>query len=538
MANPGHPYRGIRNDSPGNVKTIPGDWLGQIGTDAAKHAIFSNPVYGARAMSYQLRKNVNSYGTNTLTKLIGGNSNYPGWAPEEDGNDVEGYVGYITTSLNGKGYNITGESDITSLMQDSQFRQDLMKAMTELEGDVDYGYFTEEILKAGDEAVDLNEQDINTTPSPSSTASQDPSNNTANPPPPGSSGTAGAAGGPPSGSGPSGGGDLGFKDPLRNYPREQYVGEQELNKSARAGSPEWESRIDLPKTAVGRDLLPKAFNPEYPSNKVNETSSGHRVEHDDTAGSPRIEYSHMNGSGFSIEGEPGNARMLVNSYGDMVELVGNDFTMIVNGNGNILYTGNLNLTVEGNMDLNVKKDLTFRVGGTYREFIEEQQITRIQGKNLRDGAPAKSEHIGGSSELLVLDSYLVDVSDDYEIIAGFIRQGSSGGAEIAAGSSGDYKISADKIQLSSNSFVSTSTSIDIGAASGQIGGNGVKGAFSLFGQYNPAAAVANKLTNSAEGLVEKVRVSATAVKDRVANALGANKSKNRAPDSFSGGGGS
>ena len=522
MANPGHPYRGIENDNPGNIKNIPGGWLGQIGTDAANHAIFSNPVYGARAMSYQLRRNVNVYKTSNLTQLIGGNSNYPGWAPASDGNNVQGYVDYITAHMNEKGYNITGESDITSLMQDSQFRQDLMKAMTELEGDVDYGYFTEEILKAGDEAVGKNEQDIDTTPSPSSNASQNPSNSPTSSPnaTPGGNSSAGSGG-----TAATGGGELGFKDPTGTYPRQEYVNEQELNKSARAGSPEWETRLNLPKTAVGRNLLPKSYNPEYPSNKVNETPEGHRVELDDTVGEPRIEYSHMNGSGFSIEGEPDNARMLVNSYGDMVELVGNDFTMKVNGNGDVLYVGNLNFTVEGNMNLTVKKDLSVTVTGNYNENISKDRKTIISGDKL--------EYISGSYDLTVLKDYLVDVSDDYEIIANFLNINSKNGGEMTSSSGGSFGISADNVRISADDFTSTSSTISVGAASGQIGGNAVTGAFGSFGQFNSAAAVTNKLTNSDKGKVKNIREQSGAIND----GAGVNRTEIKTADKFSVGGG-
>jgi|GEM_PF-6677077 len=524
MANPGHPYRGIRNDNPGNIKNIPGGWKGQTGIDAGGHAIFSNPVYGARAMSSQLKRNVDVYRTSNLTQLIGGNSRYPGWAPTSDGNNVQNYVNYITAHMNEKGYNITGESDITSLMQDSQFRSDLMKAMTELEGDT-YEYFTNEILKAGDEAVGKNEQDINTTPSPSSSASQNPSNSPTNSPnsTPGGNSSAGAAGSTAAPASSSGGGELGFKDPDRNYPEEKYVGEQTTNKAARAGAPEWETRLNLPQSAIGRELLPKEFNPEYPSNKTYETEDKHRIELDDTEGKPRIEYAHMNGSGFSMENEPDKARMLLNSYGDMVELVGNDFTMIVNGNGDILYTGNLNLTVEGNMNLNVKKDLTFRVGGTYREFVDKDKRLLTVGK--------KNESIGKNYELKVDENFITKVDGKYDLLADYMKISLNDGANISTGET--IAVSSDKVQIATGDFTSTSTSIDVQASSGVIGGNAVQISAGQIGQYNSAAVTENKRTNSSEGQVTSVTQTQTEVK----NKAGANKDAIKPADIYSGNGG-
>jgi hypothetical protein len=516
--------RSIRTNNPGNIKYSRSiKWVGQTGTDGV-NAVFRTPVHGARAMSVTLKTYYLTHNLNTVDGIINR------WAPPSE-NDTQNYINYVVANLQEKGYNVDANSSL-NLEDNPQLKTDMMKAMTELEGDNE-NYFTTEVLRQGVDATSKADGEFQSTSNPSSSASQNPAPSTTNQNNSitGPNNVAGEGGSSP----PSG--DLGFKDPENEYPLEPYQTEQGLNKAARAGDPEWETRLGLPSSAVGKDLLPKDFDPQYPSNKVYETEDGHRIELDDTVGTPRIEYAHMNGSGFSIENDKSNSRMLVNSYGDMVELVGRDFTMIVNGNGDILYTGNLNLTVEGNMDLNVKKDLTFRVGGTYREFIEERQITRIQGKNLRSGAPAKSEHIGGSSELLVLDNYLVEVSDDYEIIAGFIRQGSEGGVHIAAGSSGDYKINANNVQIASNDLTTTSSSINIGAGSGQIGGDAVKGSFGEFGLFNSALATANKLTNSAQGLTKKFRQAFTSTTQKAASKIGENKSDSKTPDQFSSGGG-
>jgi hypothetical protein len=54
--------RGLRNNNPGNiVYDANNDWLGQTGTDGT-FAVFSNPIYGIRAMSKTLLNYVNRDG--------------------------------------------------------------------------------------------------------------------------------------------------------------------------------------------------------------------------------------------------------------------------------------------------------------------------------------------------------------------------------------------------------------------------------------------------------------------------------------------
>ncbi len=84
--------RAVRNNNPGNVKK-PGavDWKGTVGYDDHRplpHAIFSNYIYGTRAMLVDLRNKIKR-GLNTTGKII------PVYCPEDDGCNTQEYLDAI-----------------------------------------------------------------------------------------------------------------------------------------------------------------------------------------------------------------------------------------------------------------------------------------------------------------------------------------------------------------------------------------------------------------------------------------------------------
>lgn len=187
--------------------------------------------------------------------------------------------------------------------------------------------------------------------------------------------------------------DLGFKDPDGAFPREEYIGKATTNKAARE---EWEPKIVLPDGVEGADLIKTDWQPKYPHNKVEETSSGHRIEHDDTQGGERLSYVHKDGSGIEMYPKADEqATMLINSVGKMVQLVGDDFTMIVNANGDITYKGNLNINVEG--DFNVScNNYTVTTKGKQVEEIEQEKVENFVGDRIVTTQGNKSEVVLGN----------------------------------------------------------------------------------------------------------------------------------------------
>lgn len=93
--NPLYTVRGYRNNNPLNiVYSAKNDWAGQIvpSTDS-RFAQFVNMAYGYRAAFRTLRTYINSYGANTLRKII------ERWAPPSE-NDTNSY---LTTVANYSG---------------------------------------------------------------------------------------------------------------------------------------------------------------------------------------------------------------------------------------------------------------------------------------------------------------------------------------------------------------------------------------------------------------------------------------------------
>jgi hypothetical protein len=84
--------RAVRNNNPGNVKS-PGaiDWKGTVGYDDHRplpHAIFSNYVYGTRAMLLDVQNKIRR-GLNTTGKII------PVYCPKSDGCKTQEYLDAI-----------------------------------------------------------------------------------------------------------------------------------------------------------------------------------------------------------------------------------------------------------------------------------------------------------------------------------------------------------------------------------------------------------------------------------------------------------
>jgi len=77
--------RGIRNNNGGNIRWDGvTDWQGMTGADAQGFVIFSDPVYGVRAMA-KILKSYNARGVFKLGDIVST------WAPSNE-NDTESYI--------------------------------------------------------------------------------------------------------------------------------------------------------------------------------------------------------------------------------------------------------------------------------------------------------------------------------------------------------------------------------------------------------------------------------------------------------------
>jgi hypothetical protein len=113
--------RGLRDNNPLNVNSD--GWKGEISSDG-QEAVFSDTVYGLRAAAIVLFNYFTLYGLDNLNDIIGR------YAPASDGNDVAGYVSYVSKKTG------WGATDSISLTGDNLIK--LMKAMTGEEIGNDY----------------------------------------------------------------------------------------------------------------------------------------------------------------------------------------------------------------------------------------------------------------------------------------------------------------------------------------------------------------------------------------------------------------
>lgn len=82
------PYRGIRNNNPGNIKTGIA-WQGAVGDDGT-FIIFADDTWGLRAMAKDLTTKINSDGLTTITAII------TVYAPPSE-NDTAAYISAVAS---------------------------------------------------------------------------------------------------------------------------------------------------------------------------------------------------------------------------------------------------------------------------------------------------------------------------------------------------------------------------------------------------------------------------------------------------------
>jgi hypothetical protein len=82
--------RGIRNNNPGNIRSG-SNWQGMVGTDSSDFIIFSDMMYGCRALATDL-SNKFFRGENTVSKII---SIY---APPSE-NNTTAYINAVSNSI-------------------------------------------------------------------------------------------------------------------------------------------------------------------------------------------------------------------------------------------------------------------------------------------------------------------------------------------------------------------------------------------------------------------------------------------------------
>ena len=253
---------------------------------------------------------------------------------------------------------------------------------------------------------------------------------------------------------------VGFKDPQGAFPRQDYYNQATTNKAARG---EWEPKLRMGGGSFkGGSLFPVDANPQYPYNKVTETSSGHRIELDDTPGEERVSVVHSVGSGMEFHAD---GMVVLNSYDKTIQVVGDDFTVYVRGNGDITYEGDVKMHVTGDYKVKVDKNFILEVGGKYLQTIG-------QGKTEVVEADKKTTVLGHMSETITKSTTRLSLDGQNLITKGNLNLWTDGDAEY--GTSGSTHMSAEtEIDIATKNFNMTSEYMALIAPEGFVGGESV-----------------------------------------------------------------
>lgn len=106
----------------------------------------------------------------------------------------------------------------------------------------------------------------------------------------------------------------------------------------------------------------------YPYNNINETSSGHFMEMDDTPGAERIRLQHRTGTFTEVQADGKRINKVI---GDNYEIIlGNDYVYI---------KGQCNITVDGPCVVNVKGDMYAKIEGNCNQEVKGNSIQAVHG---------------------------------------------------------------------------------------------------------------------------------------------------------------
>lgn len=249
--------------------------------------------------------------------------------------------------------------------------------------------------------------------------------------------------------------DFGFKNHFKN----PYYNESTINKAARG---EWEPKLKIGGGPLGKNLFPTTANPRYPYNNVTETTSGHRIELDDTPGEERITTVHTVGSGMEFHAD---GTVVINSYDKTIQVVGDDFTVYVRGNGDITYEGDLSLHVRGDMKVKVDNNYTLEVGGKLVERVIEGRSETVEGDKV-------STVVGNMSETITNSTTRTTFGDNTQIVKGDMNFWAEGDAEYLT--KGSQHFSSEKSMTSASPAINaTALNMNLTAPSGHFGGSNV-----------------------------------------------------------------
>ncbi|MCK5019506.1 MAG: hypothetical protein KAS32_20775 [Candidatus Peribacteraceae bacterium] len=193
----------------------------------------------------------------------------------------------------------------------------------------------------------------------------------------------------------------GFSDPSGTYPKEDHIGESDINRLARNENIDKTvvemKKIDRDKgvpTASGSewDEPETPYAAEYPKNHVYESESGHIKEVDDTPGAERTHEYHTSGTFKEVYPDGTKVEKIIGSDYEIIAAdkkvyIKGDCTVTILGNAEVYVEGNAITVVKGNEERTIKGDINETVNGN---------VTRKVGGNVTEttGGSKTSETSG------------------------------------------------------------------------------------------------------------------------------------------------
>ena len=321
----------------------------------------------------------------------------------------------------------------------------------------------------------------------------------------------------------------GFQDPTGEFPKRTYNFGSSINQAARGAKINnlYTSGGDIGVSLNIEDQRPS----EFPFNQVDETTSGHVVEYDDTPGGERILIKHRTGAGVEMRAD---GSVIVSSTNNRIEVTGGDQTTIVEGAGNLVYKGNLNLVVTGDYNVDVGGNYNVQVAGNMVEGISENHRTFVTKNSEYVTKGTKStKTIGNHTDIML--------ADNHQYVKGNQNNWVQGDIEIATEQ--DMFVSAkSSLAMTSEVFNATGVKqVSIFGMKGSIGGKQVDFTGQVFqGNEGPAPFTSGAaFYGSFHGQATEAmfsRTAWTAEKSKFAETSGVTESQNYAENVTSSGG--
>lgn len=215
---------------------------------------------------------------------------------------------------------------------------------------------------------------------------------------------------------------VGFQDPNKDFPRQEYSNHNDLNKLALGEKghrlfniKENQRETDIPKarsTETWEEPKP-VFGAEYPYNQVLETEAGHVVELDSTPGAERIHVFHKKGTYLEIDI---NGSMVRKVVGDNYEIIDKNNYVFVKGAESITIEGKTRilvkdqafLEVEGGLSITSNKDMVIQTAKDMALIANRFELSSETGIDLKSKGPVNIQ--GSSVNVSATDGSIINAA--------------------------------------------------------------------------------------------------------------------------------